>query len=207
MSVASSGSTAVGSQRLDRSGMARPPSISWVLPAPWEGANKPMSLTDRVRGADPLPPLEASRPVATPTLPSGPAAPPSQAGNGAPQSPTMPGSLPFQEPRTHDLDPPPLTLRTAGISRELKTRVRDQLIDELGPDVREAETDEVRQRIKAHFDRLLANESVFLSRVERERLLEAVTADLIGYGPIEPLLKDPRITEVMVNGPDQVYVE
>src|SRR5438128_1706833 len=123
-----------------------------------------MSLTDRVRGAG-SPPLESSGTVAPPTLPSGPAAPPAPDGKGEPQSATMPWALPFQQPRTPDLDPPRLTVRTVGISRELRTRVRDRLIEELGPDVREAETDEVRQSIKAHFDRLVANESVFLSRV------------------------------------------
>jgi pilus assembly protein CpaF len=166
-----------------------------------------MSLTDRIRGAGPLPSPDASRAAALPALPSAPAGPSSPGGNAEPPSATTLASLPFQQPRTPDVDPPHLTLRTVGISRELRTRVRDRLIEELGPDVREAETVEVRQSIKTHFDRLVANESVLLSRVERERLLEAVTADLIGYGPIEPLLQDPRVTEVMVNGPDQVYVE
>jgi pilus assembly protein CpaF len=167
-----------------------------------------MGLTDRIRGAAPPAPPESSGAAAERRVPSGPAAPPSQEGNGHTPDVTPPGSLlSWQQPRTPEVDPPPLPLRMAGISRELRTRVRDQLIEELGPDVRDAETNEVRQRIKAQLDRWLDNESVVISRVDRERLLDSVTADLIGYGPIDPLLQDPRITEVMVNGPDQVYVE
>ena len=142
-------------------------------------------------------------------MPSGPAAPPPSGDDGnTPGASTAERLLPFElPPPPPDLTPPPLTLRTAGISRELRTRVRQQLIEELGPEVREAETDQVEQRIKGYLDRFIENESLVLSRVERERLRESVTADLIGFGPIEPLLQDPRITEVMVNGPDQVYVE
>src|SRR5207248_6109873 len=42
---------------------------------------------------------------------------------------------------------------------------------------------------------------------ERVRLLEAVIAEILAFGPIEPLLRDPSITEVMVNGPDKVWIE
>jgi pilus assembly protein CpaF len=87
--------------------------------------------------------------------------------------------------------------------------VRDQLIAELGPDVRHTDTAEVRQRIKSQFDVVIEHETRdrVLNRGAREQLLEEVTADLIGFGPIQPLLDDPRVTEVMVNGPNQVYVE
>src|SRR5205814_3496888 len=50
-------------------------------------------------------------------------------------------------------------------------------------------------------------ENIVLTRVERDRLFEEVAADIIGFGPIEPLLQDPAISEVMVNGPDQIYIE
>src|SRR5205085_5251831 len=46
-----------------------------------------------------------------------------------------------------------------------------------------------------------------LTRVERLRLFEGISAEILGFGPIEPLLKDDSISEVMVNGPNQVYVE
>jgi pilus assembly protein CpaF len=54
---------------------------------------------------------------------------------------------------------------------------------------------------------VLESEGITLTRVERLRLFEAISAEILGYGPIEPLLKDPNVNEVMVNGPRQVYVE
>jgi pilus assembly protein CpaF len=116
---------------------------------------------------------------------------------------------PFVHRLVDDAGIPRLTLSRIGVSRELKARVRDQLIAELGPEVRHADTAEVRHRLRALFDNLLDNEpgDRVLNRTVREQLLKEVTADLIGFGPIEPLLEDPRITEVMVNGPNQVFVE
>jgi pilus assembly protein CpaF len=70
-----------------------------------------------------------------------------------------------------------------------------------------SKTAEVRSRIKALFDQIVETENIVLTRVERDRLFEEVSADIIGFGPIEPLLQDPAISEVMVNGPDQIYIE
>ena len=50
-------------------------------------------------------------------------------------------------------------------------------------------------------------ENIVLTRVDRARLFEAVAAEILGFGPIEPLLKDNSINEVMVNGPKMVYIE
>jgi len=61
--------------------------------------------------------------------------------------------------------------------------------------------------IEMHFNQVLAEENLIYTRADRARLLEWVTADIIGYGPLEPLLQDETITEVMVNGPHRVYVE
>jgi pilus assembly protein CpaF len=97
--------------------------------------------------------------------------------------------------------------RTADISRELKSRVKNRLIAELDPDMDLSKTAEVRQRIKALFDLVVEHENIVLTRIERERLFEDVTADIIGFGPIEPLLQDPTVSEVMVNGPNQIYIE
>src|SRR5436853_164011 len=70
-----------------------------------------------------------------------------------------------------------------------------------------SKTAEVKQRIKTLFDLVVEGENIVLTRVERERLFEEVTADIIGFGPIEPLLLDSTVSEVMVNGPNQIYVE
>jgi pilus assembly protein CpaF len=57
------------------------------------------------------------------------------------------------------------------------------------------------------FNQLLAAEAIILSRTERQKLFEQIAAEILGFGPLEPLLSDDTISEVMVNGPNQIYVE
>jgi pilus assembly protein CpaF len=90
---------------------------------------------------------------------------------------------------------------------DLKTRVQNRLIAELDPSMDVTKTDEVRSSIEELFDAVLSEEAIVLSRAERQRLFEQIVAEILGYGPLEPLLADPSITEIMVNGPKNVYVE
>lgn len=100
---------------------------------------------------------------------------------------------------------PPTAARDAYM--DLKTRVQNRLIAELDPSMDVSKTDEVRSNIEELFDAVLSEEGIILSRAERQRLFEQIVAEILGYGPLEPLLKDPSITEVMVNGPKNVYIE
>jgi pilus assembly protein CpaF len=61
--------------------------------------------------------------------------------------------------------------------------------------------------IEEKFDAVLAEDHIVLSRLERQRLFEQIVAEILGYGPLEPLLRDDTITEIMVNGPKKVYIE
>jgi len=90
---------------------------------------------------------------------------------------------------------------------DLKTRVQNKLIAELDPSMDVTQTDDVRVNIEELFDAVLSEEGIILSRAERQRLFEQIVAEILGYGPLEPLLKDPSITEIMVNGPRNVYIE
>ena len=90
---------------------------------------------------------------------------------------------------------------------DLKTRVQERLIAELDPSMEVSRTDEVRGNIEELFDAVLAEEGIILSRAERQRLFEQIAAEILGFGPLEPLLKDPTVTEIMINGPKNVYVE
>lgn len=90
---------------------------------------------------------------------------------------------------------------------ELKARVQNRLIAELDPRMDLGNAEEVRRTVEETFASVLEAEGITLTRVERLRLFEAISAEILGYGPIEPLLKDPAVNEVMVNGPRQVYVE
>ena len=91
--------------------------------------------------------------------------------------------------------------------RDLKSRIHDRLLAELDPKMDVSKTDEVRRNIEEMFDALLTQESLILTRADRQRLLEQIVAEILGYGPIEPLLADDTVTEVMVNGPNVVYLE
>ena len=66
---------------------------------------------------------------------------------------------------------------------------------------------EVRSRIEALFERVTTKHGIAVNRLERERLIQELINDVTGFGPIEPLLNDETITEVMVNGPDHIYIE
>jgi pilus assembly protein CpaF len=91
--------------------------------------------------------------------------------------------------------------------RETRRRVLDQLLSQLDSKIDARNPEEMRSAVQELFDKVLAHEDIILSRAERSRLFEQIAADILGYGPIEPLLKDPTVTEIMVNGPQVIYVE
>jgi len=90
---------------------------------------------------------------------------------------------------------------------DLKTRVQNKLLAELDPSMDVSQTAEVRRTIEELFENILTEEKIVLSRPERRRLFEQIVAEILGLGPIEPLLADETITEVMVNGAKNIYVE
>jgi pilus assembly protein CpaF len=90
---------------------------------------------------------------------------------------------------------------------DLKTRIQNKLIAELDPTMDVTKTDEVRKTIEDLFDNILAEEARVLSRAERQRLFEQIVSEILGLGPLEPLIADPTVTEIMVNGAKNIYVE
>src|SRR4030042_843094 len=90
---------------------------------------------------------------------------------------------------------------------DLKTRVQNRLLSELDPSMDITRVSEVRSTIQDLFEQVLAEENIVLSRPERQRLFEQISAEILGYGPIQPLLEDDTITEVMVNGAKNIYIE
>ncbi len=91
--------------------------------------------------------------------------------------------------------------------QDLKGRVQNKLIAELDPSIDVTRTGEVRTTIEELFETILTEENIVLSRNERRRLFEQIVAEILGLGPLEPLLADDTITEVMVNGPKNIYIE
>jgi pilus assembly protein CpaF len=100
---------------------------------------------------------------------------------------------------------------TAPVSPDLWTVVREvqtRVLRDHGALLSRARTDPARKRqLKGVITRILAEESVVVGRMTRESLVEAVSSEILGYGPLDSLLADPEVTDVLVNGPGQVYVE
>jgi pilus assembly protein CpaF len=91
---------------------------------------------------------------------------------------------------------------------ELKTRVHRQLIERL--DLAKLELippETVQLQVRHIVESMLEDEATPLSRQERERIVLEVSHETFGLGPIEPLMRDPTVSDVLVNGPRSVYVE
>ncbi len=91
--------------------------------------------------------------------------------------------------------------------QDLKVRVQNKLLAGLDPTMDVTRTAEVRRTIQELFEQILNEENIILSRPERARLFEQIAAEILGFGPIEPLLQDETITEIMVNGAKNIYIE
>jgi pilus assembly protein CpaF len=92
---------------------------------------------------------------------------------------------------------------------ELRQKIHHHLIDELGPMLydRRMSEDDLRVRVQDQLQKALQKEKAPLSAADRAQLIQDVSDDILGYGPIDRYLKDEDITEVMINGPHSVYVE
>lgn len=91
--------------------------------------------------------------------------------------------------------------------QDLKTRVQTKLLSEIDPSVDVSKVAEVRKTIQDLFEQILVEENFVLSRSEKSRLFEQITAEILGFGPLQPLLEDDTVTEIMVNGAKSLYVE
>jgi pilus assembly protein CpaF len=101
----------------------------------------------------------------------------------------------------------PPTTPQAGTYFDLKTRVQNKLLSELDPSMDITKGEDVRRTIMGLFEQILNEENIVLSRPEKQRLFEQIAAEILGFGPLQPLLEDESITEIMVNGPKNIYVE
>ena len=151
-----------------------------------------MSLLKRIESARPGGPGEERLPVPsgpgggrTPTEGGGPAG-----GGPATPAPRLVTQLPARES-----------------FRDVKFRIQNRVIQDLDPKLDLTNQVEVRRQIEEIFSRVIDEEGLALTRAERVRMLEQITDEIIGLGPLEPLLRDDSVSEIMVNGPRQVYIE
>jgi pilus assembly protein CpaF len=92
---------------------------------------------------------------------------------------------------------------------ELKQDVHTELLKQLGPQLYDANLDqaELDQRVRAVLSTLMSSQDRPISNADRNRLTQEISDDILGYGPIEPFLRDDDVSEVMVNGPDSIWLE
>lgn len=91
---------------------------------------------------------------------------------------------------------------------DLKRIIHGKLVDKLDLSrVTDLASDTLRREIRLVVERLCDTENPLLNRMERERLIDEVLDETFGFGPLEMLLKDPTISDILVNGPYKVYVE
>jgi pilus assembly protein CpaF len=92
---------------------------------------------------------------------------------------------------------------------DLKEHVHTELLQQLGPQLYDAnlEVDELESKVRTVLADVMAASNRPLTRVDRERITQEISDDILGYGPLEPYLRDVEVAEVMVNGPFDIYLE
>lgn len=94
---------------------------------------------------------------------------------------------------------------------EIKSKILNKIIDEIKSDkfkkIDQVDEEELEEEITAIVENILNEESSYISKSERQKIISDIIDETIGFGPINPLIHDPSVSEIMVNGPDQVYVE
>jgi pilus assembly protein CpaF len=91
----------------------------------------------------------------------------------------------------------------------VKTTVHAALLEALGPKLYDANIDQrdLERRVTETLQVVLQNDDTPMTAGDGSRVAQEVLDDILGHGPLEPYLRDPDVTEIMVNGHDQVYVE
>src|SRR6266851_8515115 len=90
---------------------------------------------------------------------------------------------------------------------ELKAKVHHQCIAKLGPELYKQDGENIADKVYRAVTEELALDRTPLTREERRELVRQLTDDILGYGPLEQLLRDDSVTEIMVNSFERVYIE
>jgi pilus assembly protein CpaF len=132
-----------------------------------------------------------------------------QNGNGAPST-TVERPVALAGPVTTPAAPADAQApaRAGDPYADLKSGIHHAVIAKLGPELFKQQTaEDLTERVLHAVTEQLALDRTPLTRDERRRIVREITDDVLGYGPLEPLLRDDSVTEVMVNGHETIFVE
>ncbi len=138
--------------------------------------------------------IEGQRPAGQPLPPAAPGGP-------TPPSGSTPPKAPSEGPLSQTAAP------SRDANRDVRLRLQTKIINNLDPRLDLSDAKAVRSNIEEMFNKFLDEDGTVITRVERQKMLESIFDEILGFGPIQPLLNDDSITEVMVNGPFRVYSE
>src|SRR3984957_18987135 len=91
--------------------------------------------------------------------------------------------------------------------KQAKQKVQAKVLAEIAPKAADLSPDELREKVRSTVNEILEREDIGISPIERQRFVEEMLEDALGYGPLEALLADASISEVMCNKYDEVWIE
>jgi len=162
-----------------------------------------MSLLERQQAQEAAEKDKAGGAVERVPTPDGPA---SVAAADAPPGTFVPALIKPAEPGKPVLQP---LLRSAAreeLLHNIRVRMQTLVISAFDTLLDGTPTD-TRTKVEGMIDKVISSNNFAVTRDERNRLVQEMLDEITGFGPLEPLLNDPSITEVMVNGPDHIYIE
>ncbi|ODQ96799.1 pilus assembly protein CpaF [Dietzia alimentaria] len=168
-----------------------------------------MSLSERLRAARVAPGATGTDAPASDAATSIPTAPPSTPAVVAPTGTTTKPATATSTSSTKTAGSAPADDPTADPLVALKERAANALFERIGARLNNPSLTEeqLHAMVRSELNKVVEDETVPLTSDQRVRLITDVQADVLGHGPLEKMLDDPEITEIMVNGPDMIFVE
>ncbi|HEY7133337.1 MAG TPA: ATPase, T2SS/T4P/T4SS family [Candidatus Limnocylindrales bacterium] len=161
------------------------------------------AAAERARANSP----DAPDTIGPPTSPPVPVMSPAPMAPPVPVAPTPPAATsPTPSLPSHRALPTERVPTRDELLRDIRMRLQHEVVNAFDTLLDEQTTD-VHTKIEGIVDRTVAQQGFAVTRLERERLVDELADDVTGFGPLEPLLQDESITEVMVNGPTHIYIE
>jgi len=160
-----------------------------------------MSLLERQQAREAAEKTNAAdlQPVPTPGAP----------GNGSAEAPPgtfVPAIIQPAQPGKPAMQPLARNAAREELLHDIRVKMQSQVIGAFDT-LLDGTPNDTRAKVEGIVDRVISANNYAVTRDERVRLVQEMLDEITGFGPLEPLLNDPTITEVMVNGPDHIYIE